>query len=132
MSKSKHGTVASRPCDVLLVDDNRDLRETLKMVLELSGFRVNVAGDGVEGVRQALAAPPESAIIDIGLPGLDGYEVARSLRRSLGKQIFLIAQTGYGQPEDRRRAYEAGFDLHLVKPVPPETLCRCLTTRAAG
>lgn len=102
---------------VLIVEDNHDGRETLRILLELLGYRVDVASDGAEGVRKALAGHPEVVLIDIGLPRLNGYQVARQLRAALGPDTLLIAQTGYNQPEDRRRALEAGFDVHLCKPV---------------
>jgi signal transduction histidine kinase/CheY-like chemotaxis protein len=102
---------------ILLVEDNRDVREGLKSLLEEEGHEVWAAGDGVEGVELALIHPPEVALVDIGLPRLDGYAVARSLREALGPQVLLIALTGYGLPEDRRRALESGFDAHLTKPV---------------
>jgi signal transduction histidine kinase len=107
---------------VLIVEDNPDGRETLRMMLEMWGHRPEVAADGQQGVELALALRPEVALVDIGLPILDGYEVARRLRAALGRSIFLIALTGYGQPHDFRRAFEAGFDAHLVKPAEPEDL----------
>lgn len=117
---------------VLLVEDNADTRETLRRVLELDGHRIQEAADGLEGVSLALASRPEVAIVDIGLPGLDGYEVARRLRAALGHGLRLIALTAYGQAEDRRLSRDAGFDLHLVKPVTPEQLAAALASRPAG
>jgi signal transduction histidine kinase/CheY-like chemotaxis protein len=102
---------------VLIVEDNRDGRESLAVLLDLLGHRVSVAGDGQSGLDAALALCPEIALIDIGLPGLDGYEVARRIRADLGDSVLLIAVTGFGQPEDLRRAIEAGFNSHLLKPV---------------
>jgi len=102
---------------ILLVEDNSDVREGLKTLLEEEGHEVRTAGDGVEGVELALAYQPEVALVDIGLPRLDGYAVARSLREALGPHVLLVALTGYGLPEDRRRALESGFDAHLTKPV---------------
>ncbi len=107
---------------VLVVEDDPDGRETLRMMLEMWGHQVSVAADGRQGVEQALARRPEVALVDIGLPLLDGYELARRVRAVLGRDIFLIALTGYGQPHDHRRAFEAGFDAHLVKPADPEEL----------
>jgi len=101
-------------------------------VLELDGHEVREAGDGPQGIEVALAARPEVIIVDIGLPGLDGFEVARRLRAALGKDPLLIALTGYGQPEDRRLSRDAGFDVHLVKPVSPEQLAAALASRRAG
>jgi len=111
---------------MLIVEDNGDARDMLRICLELEGHRVDTAADGIRGVEAALAKRPEIALIDIGLPGLDGYEVARRIRQTLGHGITLIALTGYGQGQDRRRASEAGFDAHLVKPVDPEDLSRML------
>ena len=111
---------------VLLVEDNPDGRETMETLLQLLGHRVAVAEDGAEGVAKALALRPEVALIDLGLPGLDGYQVVQQLRAVLGSTIYLIALTGFGQAEDRRRTQEAGFDAHLVKPVDTEELSRLL------
>jgi PAS domain S-box-containing protein len=103
---------------VLIVEDNDDARESLRLLLESLGHKVIEASDGHSGVALALYHEPEVVLIDLGLPGLDGYEVARALRASpTGKTISLIAVTGYGQADDRRRSKEAGFDAHLVKPV---------------
>ncbi|VTT96735.1 histidine kinase : Multi-sensor hybrid histidine kinase (Fragment) OS=uncultured bacterium PE=4 SV=1: HisKA: HATPase_c: Response_reg [Gemmataceae bacterium] len=107
---------------VLIVEDNADGRESLATLLGLMGHRVDVAEDGPSGVEVALAVRPEVALIDIGLPGLDGYAVASRVRAALGRSVFLVALTGHSQPEDRRRAAEAGFDAHLTKPVEPEEL----------
>jgi signal transduction histidine kinase/CheY-like chemotaxis protein len=112
---------------VLIVEDNEDGRESLRELLELWGYRVSVAGSGPEGVEMAFSVRPEVGLIDIGLPGMDGNEVARRIRSILGGQeISLIAMTGYGQPEDRRRALQAGFDRYLVKPVDPAVLSQLL------
>jgi CheY-like chemotaxis protein len=112
---------------VLIVEDNCDGRETLRTLLQLLGHRVEVAEDGPAGLDKAVTWQPEVVLLDIGLPRLDGYQVARQLRRRFGDRILLIAHTGYGQPEDRRRAFEAGFNAHLVKPVDLRELC-CLLT----
>jgi signal transduction histidine kinase/CheY-like chemotaxis protein len=110
-------TDPQQPCDVLIVEDNDDSRELLTAVLELRGHRVFTAPDGPRGVSEALARRPRVLLVDIGLPGLDGYGVARSVREKLGRSVYMVAITGYGQPEDRMRALEAGFDLHLIKPI---------------
>jgi two-component system, sensor histidine kinase len=114
---------------MLVVEDNADAREMLRMCLELDGHRVETAADGVRGLELAMATRPDVVLIDIGLPGLDGYELARRNRAELGRSITLIALTGYGQAEDRRRTTQAGFDAHIVKPVDPDHLARVL---AAG
>jgi two-component system, sensor histidine kinase len=115
------GPAAART--VLLVEDNEDAREMLRYLLKLSGHEVYEAADGLDGLAAAAAVRPDVAIVDVGLPGLDGYEVARRIRLAPhGDRLTLIALTGYGQPEDRQRALEAGFDHFLVKPVDPEQL----------
>jgi CheY-like chemotaxis protein/anti-sigma regulatory factor (Ser/Thr protein kinase) len=116
---------------LLLVEDNPDIGETLRDLLQLLGHRVELAGDGLRGVELALATRPDVALVDIGLPGIDGYEVARRLRESdAGKEILLVALTGYGRPEDRDRALASGFDAHMVKPVDPEELNELLASLA--
>lgn len=111
---------------VLLVEDNPDIRESLQDLLSLLGHRVDVAADGGSGLSLALSLAPEAALVDIGLPGMDGYELARRIRAAEaergGRAIFLVALTGYGRPEDRQRALQAGFSAHLVKPPDPEQL----------
>lgn len=111
---------------VLLVEDNADSRESLGELLELFGHDVRTAADGPEGIRLATERPPDVAIVDVGLPGLSGYDVARRLRADLGSSIRLVALTGYGQPEDRRRAFDAGFDAHVTKPVDIDELDRTI------
>ena len=117
------------PC-VLVVEDNDDARLALCELLELGGHRVRSECDGVAGLAAALDAPPEIALIDVGLPGIDGYEVARRIRagEDEGRHATLVALTGYGLPEDRQRAFDAGFDLHLVKPVNLTALTKLLAT----
>ena len=110
-----------------MVEDNSDARQALKDLLELWGHQVHVAYDGLGGVAVALQDQPELALVDIGLPGLDGYRVAQELRARVGQGIRLVAITGYGGPEDRYKALQAGFDHHLVKPVKPDELDRLLT-----
>lgn len=104
---------------VLIVDDNRDAALAIKYLLELCGHQVAVAYDGESGIEQAAAFAPDVLLCDIGLPGnSDGYEVAETLRqRPECSEAHMIAITGYGRAEDVRRALEAGFDLHLTKPV---------------
>jgi signal transduction histidine kinase/ActR/RegA family two-component response regulator len=112
---------------VLVVDDNRDLAESLGMVLRLWGHDVKVVYDGPGALAAAREYRPDVIFLDIGLPGLDGYEVARRLRGPLGfRDARVVAITGYGREEDRRKAREAGFDMHLTKPVDPEDLQKLL------
>ena len=108
---------------VLLIEDNDDGREMMATMLASHGYPVLQARDGIEGVRMAGSQRPDVALVDIGLPGIDGYEVARRLRQGEAtRDIRLIAVTGYGLAEDQRRVLEAGFDLHMVKPVEPAAL----------
>jgi CheY-like chemotaxis protein len=113
---------------VLIVDDDRDAAETLSELLVMWGHRVWLARDGARGIDAARTHHPEVALLDIGMPGMDGYEVARRLRAgSETREMVLVALTGFGAEEDRRRAREAGFDFHLVKPADPEEIQRLLT-----
>jgi CheY-like chemotaxis protein len=115
---------------VLVVDDNIDAAESLAMVLGLHGYNVRTMHDGESALAAVRQQPPDAVVLDIGLPEMDGYEVARRLRANPhGRQMLLIALTGYGQAEDRQRAENAGFDHHLVKPVDPGTLERLLSRR---
>jgi PAS domain S-box-containing protein len=117
----------SRRLRVLVVDDNQDSRESLAMLLGFWGHDVLSASDGTEAIDVARQQRPDVVLLDIGLPGIDGYEVARRMLEQAGKRRpALVAMTGYGQAEDRRRAREAGFALHLVKPVEPDALQRAL------
>ena len=102
---------------VLIIDDNDDARQSLSMLLSFEGHEVHDAANGVRGTELAAQVRPDVALIDIGLPDLSGYEVARRMRAALNGTVALVAVTGYGQPEDQRRAHDAGFDAHLVKPV---------------
>ncbi|HEX8614333.1 MAG TPA: response regulator [Telluria sp.] len=112
------GAVADHKPAILLIEDNDDGREMMATMLGAYGYRVREAADGVQGVQMAHSFLPDVALVDIGLPGIDGYEVARRLRQDDGtRHIKLIALTGYGLADDQRRVLEAGFDKHLVKPV---------------
>jgi signal transduction histidine kinase/CheY-like chemotaxis protein len=114
---------------ILLVEDNADAREMLRLGLTLQGHEVYEAGDGKTAVELAAEVRPDVALIDIGLPGFDGYEVARRIRATQeGKSILLVAMTGYGQADDRRRALDAGFDAHATKPVLSEELGRLIVS----
>jgi len=122
--------MASTPAgrSILIVEDNADARDALSVLLELEGHVVAAAGEGHQALELVRAQDPDIALVDIGLPGIDGYEVARRVRALDGRRPVLIALTGYGQPEDRRRASEAGFDGLLVKPVDPTALTTLLAT----
>lgn len=108
---------------ILVADDNTDSAETCAMLLQLWGHDVRVAADGQETVDVAREFRPEIALVDIGMPRMSGYEVAQTLRGTeWGKDMVLVAVTGWGQDEDRARATAAGFDHHLAKPVDPQRL----------
>ena len=134
------GAVAATPGDaaeprtprILVVEDLDDARDALAELLTLYGYEVDVAGDGLTALDLAALHPPQVALLDIGLPGIDGYELARRLRDRLGRAVTIVAMTGYGQAEDRRRSREAGFDQHLVKPVDPARLMQILRSPVAG
>jgi len=118
---------------VLLVDDNRDGAESLAMFLELSGHEVTVAHCGLEALERAAELRPEICVLDIGMPDLSGYEVAKQIRREAwGARMTLIALTGWGQDEDKRAAQAAGFDHHLTKPTDPVVLEQLLVSSRAG
>jgi CheY-like chemotaxis protein len=126
MSSSAQPAPSGR--SILIIEDNADARDALRVLLELEGHSVDAAGEGREAVELARAKDPDIALVDIGLPGIDGYEVARRVRARDARRPVLIALTGYSQPEDRRRATEAGFDDMLVKPVDPTALATLLAT----
>jgi len=108
---------------VLVVDDNADVRDMMRTFLELAGHEVHHAVSGPDAVEKAARVLPDLALVDLGLPGFDGLEVATRLRAEAATRgILLIAMTGYGQPEDRRRTQEAGFEGHIVKPVTSDQL----------
>jgi len=114
---------------VLVVDDNRDSATSLALLMKYLGHTVETAFDGPAALATAAKFNPAIVLLDIGLPGLNGYDVARSLRQDpLLKNVVLIAQTGWGQEEDRRKSREAGFDGHLVKPVDFNVLLDLIST----
>jgi PAS domain S-box-containing protein len=117
---------------VLIVDDNRDAADLLGLMLEALRTDFRVAYDGLEALRMAGEFRPDVILLDIGLPGMNGYDVARAIRAEpWGKGMTLVAITGWGQEEDRRRSREAGFDEHLVKPVPPVAIAQLLASLPA-
>jgi two-component system CheB/CheR fusion protein len=114
---------------VLVVDDNEDAADTMAMLLRMWGHEVVTAGDGVHALAEASRHRPDVVLLDIGLPRMNGYEVAERLRAGADtKDTMLVAMTGYGQAEDRERARAAGFSMHLVKPVQPEALQALLSS----
>jgi DNA-binding response OmpR family regulator len=120
---------------VLVVDDNEDAANSLATLLEVMGYQVRTAYDGPEAIEAADAFQPAVALLDIGLPRLSGYDIARHVREQRGRGVLLVAITGWGQEDDRRRAREAGFDHHFTKPADFEVLLELigqeLTNRAA-
>jgi len=112
---------------ILVVEDNADNREMMHILLEGSGHVIHEAGDGVSGVELAVQLEPDVILIDIGLPGIDGYQVARQIRAKLRDRTRLIALSGYGQPKDKQLAFDSGFDDHLLKPVDPARLLSVLS-----
>ena len=108
---------------VLIADDNLDAAESLQMWLEMAGHNVQIASNGTEALKIAATFLPEVALLDLGMPGLSGLDVARKIREApWGRDIVLVALTGWGHEDDRRRTAEAGFDHHLTKPVLPEAI----------
>jgi CheY-like chemotaxis protein len=114
------------PRRILVIEDNDDGREALRLQLTIAGHEVHVAANGPDGIRMAANLKPDVVLLDIGLPGLDGYEVARHMRAA-GDSARLIGITGYGQPRDRERARNAGIEHYLVKPIDVAELARLLT-----
>lgn len=116
---------------VLIADDNNDAAESLAMLLRLDGHDVAIANDGEAALQMFERAKPDAALLDIGMPHVDGYELARRIRaRSDGAQVLLVAITGWCQQEDIERSRAAGFDYHLTKPVEPDAVAKLL--RSAG
>ncbi len=129
-SQNDHGepTQPSSRCRILVADDNRDAAMSLAMMLNLMGNDAKTAHDGLEALDVAAAFRPELILLDIGMPRLNGYDTARQIREQpWGKSIVLVALTGWGQEEDRRKSQDAGFDFHMVKPIEPAALEKLLT-----
>ena len=118
----------TKDCRVLVVDDNVDSADSLSQCLRMLGYQTCSANDGMEAVQAASRYQPHVAVLDIGLPKLSGYEAAHRIREQSGDKVLLIALSGWGQEEDRRRSKAAGFDHHLVKPVDIEALAALLAS----
>ncbi|MGI4812688.1 MAG: ATP-binding response regulator [Janthinobacterium lividum] len=119
--------------NILVVDDNVDAAEALSVLLQMQGHHVRTAADGASGLEACAHSKPDVVLLDIGLPGMDGYEVAMRLRRQqCMRGVKLIAVTGYGQPEDVQHSIDAGFDHHIVKPVEPSALALLFKSPASG
>jgi CheY-like chemotaxis protein/two-component sensor histidine kinase len=125
-SEDAQATASAR---ILIVEDHADSRAMLAEMLGFEGHEVVAVADGTQALATALASPPDVAIIDIGLHGMDGHEVARRLRQAHGPSVLLIAVTGYGQAEDIEQSREAGFDAHVTKPVLPDELLELIRRR---
>jgi signal transduction histidine kinase/CheY-like chemotaxis protein len=133
VSPQRQDQVAVSPCRILVVDDNRDSAESLAELLRLKGNEVLTVWDGLEAVTACLSFRPDIALLDIGMPTLSGYEAAERIRKlPNGRDMLLVAVTGWGQEADVRRSLQAGFDRHLVKPVEPAVLESLVATRAAA
>jgi CheY-like chemotaxis protein len=121
------------PARILIADDNRDAADTMAMLLELGGHEVIVAHSGNQALGLGRQHRPDVVILDIGMPDVNGYEVARAARNEdWGKNAYLIALTGWGQADDKERARAAGFDRHLTKPVDPDLVEEILKAYLAG
>jgi CheY-like chemotaxis protein len=115
---------------VLVVDDVEDIRESLGVLLRAWGHEVRLAHDGPSALEAFRCFGPDAVLLDIGLPGMSGWEVASHIRAQGGQHALLVAVTGYCQDEDRERSREAGFDIHLVKPADPQEVRRLLAARS--
>jgi CheY-like chemotaxis protein len=127
------GAERGPPLEILLVEDDADIRDSFTAILELDGYRVRSAADGPAALAVLAEGLPDVALVDIGLPEMDGYELARQIRRRWPSEVIpLIALTGYGEAADRQAALAAGFDAHLAKPLRPKELYRLLATIRPG
>jgi len=125
-----HEYEGDHPLRVLVVDDCHDTTESLRILLSLWGYEVRIAHDGHAALAVAAAYRPHAVVLDIGIPGPNGFQVARQVRQMPGlEETLLIATTGYGSEQDRGRTLQAGFDCHFIKPVDPSELERILATR---
>ena len=114
---------------ILVVDDNRDAATSLAMMLKLMGNDTRTAHDGLEALDIAAVYHPDLILLDIGMPRLNGYETAKRIReQAWGQSVRLVALTGWGQDNDRRKSEEVGFDSHMVKPIAPESLKQLLAS----
>ncbi len=130
-ARGHEGKGGEQPRKIVLIEDQEDNRQMLTRWLELKGHQVQSTHDGPSGVALIESVKPDVAIIDIGLPKINGYEVARRIRGGISSDnVYLIALTGYGQPSDIEAAQQAGFNHHLIKPVNPEELDRLLAKNA--
>jgi CheY-like chemotaxis protein len=124
--RARHAQGRAAPRRILIAEDDQDAAEMLRMMLAYTGHEVRVAADGIQAAALAEEFRPHVALIDIGMPRMDGYETARALRHTHGSDIVLIALTGWGQDEDKARALDAGFNHHVTKPADPDVLQRLI------
>jgi signal transduction histidine kinase/ActR/RegA family two-component response regulator len=132
VERRPEGTAAGRPMALLIADDNVDAAIGLRDAFEALGHEVVVCHDGLSAVGQALARPFDAAILDIGMPGLNGYDAAQRIRAGAAPGLVLVALTGWGQPSDKERARNAGFDHHFVKPASPDELLQAIQAQTAA
>jgi CheY-like chemotaxis protein len=123
--------MVSNSLRILVVDDNQDTAQSMGELLEILGHQAQVAYDGPKAVEMATAFQPQVVLLDIGLPIIDGYEVARRMRQAGLKDAMLVALTGYGREEDREKAHQAGFDMHFTKPIELDALQKVLAKKMA-
>jgi DNA-binding response OmpR family regulator len=114
---------------LLLIEDSAETAEALRMALQKTGHRVDVAHSGPQGVQIALASRPDAVVIHLGLPGMTGHEVARRIRAVMGNEVTLVALTAHSQEDDRLRTQEAGFDAHVLKPAGADEINEVLVRR---
>lgn len=127
-SSAPQHTLTTRPAKVLVVDDNRDAAETLATALKLAGYEVRTAFSGPHALEMAIRDPPQAVVLDVGMPGMDGYETTRRMRREAwGREVVIVALTGWGEEQDKADAKAAGFDDHLTKPIDLASLEAILT-----
>jgi CheY-like chemotaxis protein len=117
---------------VVVIDDNADAANAMALLVAALGGESNVAYDGESGLTQVISARPDLVLLDIGMPGIDGYETCRRIRKALGSDVIVVAMTGWGQDQDKEEARRAGFDAHLTKPVDPATLERVLAASGSA
>lgn len=127
-SPATQATAEPPPCRVLVVDDNRDAADLLATLLRLSNVQTWVAYSGAQAIEQCASFHPTVVLLDLGMPGMDGYATCRAIRSAAGHSVHIVALTGWGQESDRRRSAAAGFDAHLVKPVEPATLIAAINS----
>jgi len=126
MNSVDHDVMAA-PRRVLVIDDHADAADGMAMLVSAMGGESRAAYNGENGLKQVLEFHPDVVLLDISMPGIDGYETCRRIRRDMGESVFVIAVTGWGQDEDIAEAARAGFNAHVTKPVDPTSLMRLLT-----